>query len=140
MNGTTPNTTRISSVGASNSQPMEVDRIHLTQTQNEPGRHRAAPTGRAIAFGELGVFLLPQHRGGSRWAKRAKIVCHRNAASPSLTLPQLGGGDSQRALRLCDSPAPEGRTHLTYDNPASSVRLPPLPPSCRERRTRSALR
>src|ERR687892_263241 len=37
MNGTTPNTTRISSVGASNSQPMEVDRIHPLETKMNRG-------------------------------------------------------------------------------------------------------
>ncbi len=35
----------------------------------------------------------PPHGGGLGWGKRATIVSHRYAASPTLTLPQLGGGD-----------------------------------------------
>src|SRR5688500_9502667 len=49
---------------------------------------------------KLSVFLLPQHGGGLRWGKRAKIVSHRNAASPSLTSPKWGRRFSVRALHM----------------------------------------
>src|SRR5688572_3138750 len=59
----------------------------------------------------LGAFLLPQYGGGSRWGKRAKIVSHRSAASPSLTSPMLGEGlfgarSSNALLGLIAAPPP----------------------------------
>src|SRR5262245_18981005 len=37
----------------------------------------------------------PPTRGRVGWGKRAMIAAHRGAASPSLALPRVGGGDSR---------------------------------------------
>src|SRR5688572_319104 len=58
-------------------------------------------------------FPLPRHGGGSGWRKRAKVVFHRNAASPSQPPPVAGGGldgliERYRwsGVALLDQPAP----------------------------------